>query len=99
MRIFYEQVSAIAREYLGNRYGFLALDMTTSEILKTVRQLQPAGLDAAQVARFLAEADLVKFAKFVPGAEEPAAHLAEARRLVDTTRELDAPAAPQQAAA
>jgi hypothetical protein len=100
MRLFYEQLSAIIREYLGNRYGFLALDMTSAEILKHLRQLRPAGMEIAEISAFLAEGDLVKFAKFVPDAEDPEKHLREARRLVDATREADAPApqaAPQAA--
>ena len=88
-QLFYDLVSNIAREYYGNRYGFLALDMTTAEILKVLRPLDAPGLTIDEVRRFLADADLVKFAKFVPDGEEPHRYLGEARRLVDVTRALD----------
>jgi hypothetical protein len=104
LRHFYELVSNIMREYYGNRYGFLALDMTTSEILKVLRPLGASGgapgLDIGEAQRFLADADLVKFAKFVPGSDEPQQYLREARRLIDATRAPDeVPSAPAGPAA
>lgn len=104
LRHFYELVSNITREYYGNRYGFLALDMTTTEILRVLRPIAAAGaapgLQIADAQRFLSDADLVKFAKFVPGSDEPSRYLLEARRLVDVTRAPDeVPSAPEGPAA
>ena len=93
LRAFYESVSNILREYCGNRYGFLALDMTTNEILKIVKPISAAGrapgLQPPELLSFLSDADLVKFAKFVPGSNEPQDYLATGRRLIDATRAPD----------
>lgn len=89
LRRFYETVTDIVREYFGHRYCFLALDMTTAEILKTLKPVQAPGLVIGEVSGFLSEADLVKFAKYVPDAHAPERHLAEARRLIEATREPD----------
>lgn len=102
LRTFYESVSNIVREYCGNRYGFLALDMTTGEILKMVKPISAGGrapgLHLMELQSFLSDADLVKFAKFVPGSNEPQDYLATGRRIVDATRAPDeepsAPAGP-----
>jgi hypothetical protein len=98
LKLFYELVSHIVREYYGNRYGFLALDMTTTEVLRTLRPLRAPGLVLSEVESFLSEGDLVKFAKFVPGSDEPGRYLGEARRLIEATREVEAPPAVQKAA-
>ena len=37
MRPFYFQLSEIVREYLGARFGFLALEMTTEELMDELR--------------------------------------------------------------
>lgn len=97
MRVFYELVSNVVREYYGNRYGILALDMTTSELLAALRPLGAPGLDLRETSRFLSEADLVKFAKFLPGAGDPERYLEKARALIEATREHEP--APEEAKA
>jgi hypothetical protein len=62
-REFYFRLSGIARAYLGERYGFEALECTSAELLRVIRQTQTPGLAPAELARFVDEADLVKFAK------------------------------------
>jgi hypothetical protein len=63
-RPFYFALTDVVREYLGARYGFDALDMTTTELLdelsRRAAHLTAAGAD---VPRFFADCDLVKFAK------------------------------------
>jgi hypothetical protein len=63
-RPFYFALTEIVREYLGARYGFDALDMTTTELLDELsRRAEHLTASGAQVPRFFAECDLVKFAK------------------------------------
>ena len=62
-REFYFRLSEIARAYLGERYGFEALECTSAELLQTARQLKSRGLPAEELEQFVAAADLVKFAK------------------------------------
>jgi hypothetical protein len=60
---FFIRVSETVREYLGNRYSFFALDQTTNELLKTLRDKVTPHLDLAVLQQQLSEADLVKFAR------------------------------------
>lgn len=62
-REFYFRLSEIARAYLGERYGFEALECTSAELLEAARQHRSRGLPAEELERFVAESDLVKFAK------------------------------------
>jgi hypothetical protein len=63
-RPFYFALTEIVREYLGARYGFDALDMTTTELVdELVRRAAHLTAEGAEVPRFFADCDLVKFAK------------------------------------
>lgn len=78
----YDLVSDCARGYLGTRFDLPALDLTSAELREGLRA---AGLDPElrePVARFLATADLVKFARLHPQAEPAARLTAEARQLL-----------------
>jgi hypothetical protein len=65
----YLLLSEIVRDYLGRRWGFDALEMTTTEIRERLTA-QHVPL-AARFESFLSTCDLVKFAKYRP--EDPAA--------------------------
>lgn len=63
---YYTLLSEVARRYLEDRLEVEAMERTTFEV---VRDLQATGLGEPEVgdlASFLAEADLVKFARFRP---------------------------------
>ena len=63
-RPFYFALTEIVREYLGARYGFDALEMTTTEVLdELARRAAHLVADGAEVPRFFGDCDLVKFAK------------------------------------
>ena len=85
MKKYYTLVIDVLRGYLEKRYGFLAMDQTTDEILWGLRRLQ---VDAADIEPLLREADLVKFAKHRPEA-------AGARGLIDAVRVVVARTAPR----
>jgi hypothetical protein len=71
-RPFYFALAEIVRAYLGARYGFDALDRTTTELLDELARRAPHLASAdGEVPRFLADTDLVKFAK--AGSTDPAA--------------------------
>jgi len=74
-RPFYFALTEIVREYLGARYGFDALEMTTTEVLDELARRAPHLVaESAEVPRFFADCDLVKFAK--AGSTDAAALLA-----------------------
>lgn len=63
-RPFYFALSEIVRDYLGARYGFDALEMTTTELLDELKGRAPHLTTAeAEVPRLFGDSDLVKFAK------------------------------------
>jgi hypothetical protein len=63
-RPFNFAVAEIVRAYLGARYGFDSLELTTQELLAELVAKAPHLADPnGEVVRFLSETDLVKFAK------------------------------------
>ena len=84
---FYLSLSEIIREYLGARYDFDSLEMTTTELLEAVRERNIATLEG-----WCASCDLVKFAKYVPTQTEAQDALEGAYRIVDATRPHAEPA-------
>lgn len=63
VKTYYSNLSDILRRYLENRYGFLALESTTDEILKDIKQHLYKTQNIKDINEFLQDADLVKFAK------------------------------------
>jgi len=66
---YFDRLSDTLREYLGNRFGFFALDLTSRELLEWLRDRPTPGLDLGLLRRLLEEADLVKFARARPDDE------------------------------
>lgn len=66
----YDRVSNAIRRYLGDRYGFDGLECTTRETLTLLREVRPEIGVMQQISGFLRQADLVKFARLTPTAEE-----------------------------
>lgn len=82
----YTLVSESVRRYMGRTYHIPVLERTTAEIQ---RDLQAAAVDPAlrhRFSTFLQDSDLVKFANFQPTTADAAAHLAEARAIVETAQ-------------
>lgn len=63
---FYDGVSDCVRKYLGGRYGFDGLESTTDELRALLRRVRPPVPELARIGSFLADCDLVKFARMVP---------------------------------
>ncbi|MBI4169594.1 MAG: hypothetical protein HY510_06625, partial [Acidobacteria bacterium] len=92
---FYIDLAEILRRYLEGRYGIDTFERTTFEILEALRAVRLPVRIAAATAEFLGECDLVKFARYLPAAEETRGTVERAYRLVDETR--PAPAASEVA--
>ncbi len=92
----YLVMSEILREYIGRRFGFPALDLTTFEIRRELTT-RPGGPAAAElVSGWLERADLVKFAGYEASADEARQALYDARIFIDRTRAVaESPAAAQ----
>jgi hypothetical protein len=82
-RPYYFELTEILRAYLGRRFGFDALDMTSTELVEALGR-SPAGPEVGgAVEGWLAGCDLVKYARVPVPREEGAAALAAARVLVE----------------
>ncbi len=95
---YYDRVGDAVRQYFGARYGFDGLECTTDEMLAELRRSALTGVALPEVAEFLQQCDLVKFARMTPSQDDCKKALDEAERIVRTTmagaqRELAAPAA------
>lgn len=86
---FYTELSGIVRRYLEDRFDLRAPEQTTEEFIR-----EAAGTDALSgeqnelVGAFLEQSDLVKFARFRPGAIEMQDALDAAERLVLETKQV-----------
>ena len=82
------EISDITRHYLENRFLLKAPEMTTEEFLFYVRDYsQLAAGHKGLLKEFLLVCDLVKFAKYLPLAEEAEVIFVSAKKFVDETKE------------
>ncbi len=65
-KLFYIELTEIAREYLGKMYHVNVLDMTTEEFFEKFEDITLPDNIYDRSREFLRHADLVKFAKMVP---------------------------------
>ena len=84
-RLFYFRISEIVREYVGARFAFDSLELTTTELLDALKGRYTRGLDLDEFARFCGHADLVKFAKHVPSDADVSRSVDQAYLFVEKT--------------
>jgi hypothetical protein len=90
---FFDRVNDTVRVYLGARFDFDGLESTTDETLAALRRVPFLGLSIPELAGFLQQCDLVKFADLTPSMEECQRALLEAERVVRATMPAVRPAA------
>ena len=98
-RPFYFAVSEVIREYLGARFGFDSLELTTDELVAQLRRHSGRELVVGEIQGWLSACDLVKFAKISPSAAEARGALESAIRIVSATRPVVEQLVPPAAAA
>lgn len=81
----FAELSEILRQYLGARYRFAAIDMTTTELLAKLKEIEVRGIAHEELASFADLSDLVKFARVPASAEELRKESAFVRRVVERT--------------
>lgn len=85
IKTYHIAVSEAVREYLGGRYEFDSLELTTTELLLQLDAVTIRGVTRNEIESFLFETDLVKFAKWRPDDEWSKGQLEEAYRIVRKT--------------
>jgi hypothetical protein len=83
---FYSEATEIFRRYIENRYRQEALEQTTDEIVSGLLRLKMPGDLVGRAEETLRRADLVKFAKQVPGIPEHEQTLKFVYDFVDRTK-------------
>lgn len=82
---YFDRVSDCVRKYLGARYGFDGLESTTDEVRALLKRVRPPVPELAKITEFLADCDLVKFARFVPSEADCLEALVHGEQIVRRT--------------
>ncbi len=83
---YYSRLAEIIREYIEGRYGIMALEQTSYEVLLNIREVLGKEDNFRILKDMLQLADLVKFAKANPEPDENLNQLENAFRFVMNTR-------------
>jgi hypothetical protein len=83
---YYSEATEILRRYIERRFGLMALEETTDEILAGLRLQRLGDGVVAETEKILRRADLVKFAKYQPGIPEHEEMMTVVRDVVDKTK-------------
>ncbi len=81
----YSLVDVCLRRYIEGRYQIPALEQTSGELRTAFRKSATPAEDAAEFMDIFAESDLVKFARYVPHADNVNGLVNRARHLVNIT--------------
>lgn len=84
-KVYYTHLIDVVREYISDRYGFGAMEMTTDEIVENLALVGTPPETVRSLTGALRMADLVKFAKYTAGAEEGEEVYYTARNFVEDT--------------
>ena len=92
---FHVRLSEALREYLGNRYGFDSLELSTEELVGALKRakIEPTTFD--ETVLLVEDTDLVKFAKVIPTLDESRDWLDRTFDLVKMTTPVAAPQATE----
>lgn len=89
-KAYYTALSSILRTYISGRWNVGALEMTTDEIIVALRDVEMPRDSRTNLIAILRTADMVKFAKAEPEAEENDENLHRALYFVENTKPFDA---------
>ena len=93
---FYSRLTDILRSYIWEREGIQAMEMTSGEILHAIRKVAETDSVCDNLKQILTTADLVKFAKYKPYADENDLSMVNAYLFVNQTKEDDPLPDPKQ---
>ena len=88
-KLYYSGLSDILRTYLAGRFEVGAMEMTTDEILEALRDVDIEQKQKMSLLSVLRDADLVKFAKAEPEAEENELAYDKAFYFVENTKPIE----------
>lgn len=88
-KVYHSRLNQILREYLENRYGINAMEETTNQILRSLDRIGLESIQKSKLKSCLVLADLVKFAKERPLAQENETAMFNVREFVQLTAETE----------
>ena len=85
-KAYYTALTSILRTYISGRWDIGALEMTSDEIIMALRDVEMPSASRTDLISILRTADMVKFAKAEPEAEENEESLNRALYFVENTK-------------
>lgn len=85
-REYYTELVDILRQYLQGRFGINAMEMTSSQIVRSLRANPDTRMTADRMRSILSIADFVKFAKVRPLPDDNIKAFTRAREFVEETK-------------
>lgn len=86
---YYSALTDILRRYLADRYEFGAMEMTSDEIVATLREQELPDKSRRNLIEILRTADLVKFAKAIPDEQYNEQAYLDAYYFVEETKAVE----------
>ena len=99
IKAFYSEATEIVRRYFELRYGIMALEMTSGEVMNQLKKFKLEKNITPSIEQFLSDADLVKFAKYQPIASENEQVIGQARSIVEKTKPVEVVVTAKEVAA
>ncbi|MBQ5618135.1 MAG: hypothetical protein IIU93_03195, partial [Alistipes sp.] len=88
-KLYYSTLTDILRTYIVRRFDVGAMEMTSDEIIESMRGVELQQKQSMDLTMILREADLVKFAKAMPESSEAEAAMRAAWEFVDATKPVE----------
>ena len=89
-KAYYTRLTDTLRKYIEERFGFNAMEMTSSEIIEHLQQAEDKTM-MDELRELFTTADLVKFAKYSTLINENDANLVNAIEFINTTKQENQP--------
>lgn len=88
-KLYYSTLTDILRTYIAGRWGVGAMEMTSDEIIASMREVELPEKARMDLTSVLMDADLVKFAKFTPEAEQNESDYTKVYYFVEETKPVE----------
>lgn len=88
-KLYYTELASILRQYIARRWEVGAMEMTTDEIIASLHDAEITTQSRMDLVKVLRTADMVKFAKAMPEAEENEENWLRAYYFVENTKQVD----------
>ena len=95
-KLYYSTLTDILRTYIAGRWGIGAMEMTSDEIIVAMRTVEIPEKSRMELTAVLMDADLVKFAKFTPEAEQNESDYTKVYYFVEETKPVEVDAETEE---